>query len=361
MKPTFSVQIPSNSYDVYIQKDLLKDLFWIESLTHKVVIITDTKVQKLYGNALLQGLKKHKQVELIAFAEGDLHKTRATKEWIEDELQKKQLNRDFTIIALGGGVVLDMAGFVAATYCRGVPFVSCPTTLLAMVDACIGGKTGVNTQYGKNRIGAFYHPKMILIDLAHLQTLSIPLLKEGLIEVIKHLLLFDAKGFERLCLDLDAILDGDIELLEPMIVKSCLHKKTIIEQDEKELSLRALLNFGHTIAHAIETLSSYEISHGRAVHFGILVESYFSFSKGMLSKTHLVKIQELMTKISFEKVPFYSLEAIQNALALDKKTKNQAVCIGLQEIGKYADKPIAFSEEELKQALNWAYAELSIK
>lgn len=355
MKADLSIQLPTVHYNVYVKKGLLTSSFFQESLSDNLVIITDHNVCKLYAETLQKNLKQKKnRVELLSFSAGDQHKTRATKEHLEDELEKRGFNRDFEIIAIGGGVVLDMAGFIAATYCRGVPFVSCPTSLLAMVDACIGGKTGVNTGCGKNRIGTFYHPKAVFMDLDCLQTLTLELVKEGLVEIFKHYLLFDKKGFHHAFCELDQVLNGRLSSLRSMILDSCCFKKQVIEKDTMDRSYRHILNFGHTIGHAIESLSSYTISHGRAVCYGLLIESRLAHSKGFLGKKDLLQVEDLVKKMNFPQIPTMDPEVLLDMISRDKKGQSgQFKCIALEEVGKVCDNPMmSFSKKEFLVSQN---------
>ncbi len=244
------------------------------------IIITDTNLEKLVADKY--------DHPIIAIPPGEKYKTRETKAWIEDELLKRKCGRDTTLLAIGGGVVLDIAGFVAATYMRGIPYISIPTTLLAMVDASIGGKTGVNTPFGKNSIGAFYPPLRTEIDLTWLETLPSKEWTNGYAEIVKCAFIHNPNI---LTLDLPQMIESSIKA-----------KKEIVAQDPKEKGLRRILNFGHTIGHALELLTHFKVSHGEAVFFGMLVESGLSHALGFLSKTDLEDIK----KILFSYCPSFS-------------------------------------------------------
>ena len=226
----------SDQYDIEIGKGLLnfqhKNL---NSLASRFAIITDDVVAQLYGKPLQQSLSAAGlEVHLLSFPRGEQSKTRATTEDLENQLFEQGLGRDSCVIALGGGVVTDIAGYLAATYCRGIPLVMAPTTLLGMVDASIGGKTGVNVPYGKNLLGCIYQPKKVVIDLSTLNSLSKKELSHGVVEMIKHGLIADYGLFEDLEKHSDQLFALDSLLLERTIFESCRIKKEIVEQDEKE-------------------------------------------------------------------------------------------------------------------------------
>jgi len=315
----------------------------------KYAIITDHNVQTLYG--------KYFQIPVFSFPPGEAHKTRATKEALEDGLIEAGFSRDTTLIGVGGGVVTDMAGFLAATFCRGVPLVLIPTTLVAMVDAAIGGKNGVNTPLGKNLIGTFYLPHKVLIEPLFLKTLpenelwngKVEMLKCGLIgnpdlfEMdIRHTVRFDESSSEsfasqriaRSCKLSEFVAPSAMLLgrkisppkftksnrvpynFEAFIFSAIEVKRRIVSRDLNEQGLRRLLNFGHTIGHAIELLSDYKISHGEAVAAGIVIESRLSYEMGILDLTSLEKIEKKLPPVS---LPF-DPNQILSVLSRDKKS-----------------------------------------
>lgn len=251
------------------------------------VIITDSRVRRLYGKSVFAVVQSctSQPVYVLSFPPGEKSKTQTTKTHLEHSMLKKKCGRDTVVIVLGGGVVGDSAGFVAATYCRGVPFVQIPTTLLAMVDSSIGGKVAIDTPFGKNMIGAFWQPSAVCIDPAFLETLPAAQLVEGLCEAVKMFLTHDAFSFEwtekRLCDRLEWKSDTWASLIRQALVL----KGGVVSRDERESGERATLNFGHTIAHAIERVSGYRVSHGLAVGIGVCVESVLSCQLGYFS-TH---------------------------------------------------------------------------
>jgi 3-dehydroquinate synthase len=261
------------------------------SLEQRVVIITDHHVKKLYGDALLEKLlQRGFQVLLLSFRAGEKSKNSRVKERLEGEMLRHQCGRNTMIVALGGGVVGDLAGFVAATYMRGIPYIQIPTTLLAMIDSSIGGKTGVNTIHGKNLIGAFWQPTAVIADLNFLKTLSQEQIINGLMEAIKIFLTNDRDQFFFVQEHLAQLLIPDLTLLEEVVIKAVEQKMTLVQKDEKESGERMILNFGHTIGHAIEQVSQYKIMHGYAVGLGILVELKISELLGICSKTEAAMI-----------------------------------------------------------------------
>jgi 3-dehydroquinate synthase len=355
-------QIASGTVEYAIEFGLLsRQATYLSGIASRFAIITDENVKELYGNALMDSFKASGlNVELFSFPGGELYKTRDTKENLEDQLFEQGFGRDCCVIALGGGIVIDLAGFIAATYCRGVPLVMMPTSLLAMVDACIGGKTGVNAPYGKNLIGAIYQPKKVVIDTSVLHTLPQKEFSNGIVEMIKHGLIADAVLFNYLEDHFTELLELNLPRLEKAIFESCRIKKQIIEQDEKEKGLRRLLNYGHTVGHALEKLTHYHLSHGEAVAIGLLVESYISYELGFLDHDGVARIKKILVHylLPLEFSYRFSSEAILEAMRLDKKSLDgtprfaliQAIGEPLSFEGCYCtpvDAPI------IKKAIQW--------
>ncbi len=244
---------------------------------HRVAIIADQAVGALYGPAALAAFAGANPAPLLlTFPGGEAQKTRATWALLSDQLVAAGCGRDTVVVALGGGVTTDLAGFVAATYLRGVPLVQVPTSLLAMIDAAIGGKTGVDTPAGKNLIGAFHHPALVLADPRLLSTLPAHELRVGLAEAIKHGVIADPAYFGWIAANLRQILDPDSpdEATQLHLVRRSVEIKVqVVRQDEREAGVRKILNFGHTIAHAIEQVTAYGVSHGEAVAIGMVAEA----------------------------------------------------------------------------------------
>ncbi len=334
---------------------LNRQVSFLKGLASKFAIITDDRVKELYGDTFKgSGL----DIEVFSFPGGELYKTRETKAELEDQLLERGFGRDSCVIALGGGVVCDVGGFLAATYCRGVPLVMMPTTLLAMVDASIGGKTGVNVPQGKNLIGAIYQPKKVIIDTSVLKTLPQKELSCGIVEMIKHGLIADAGFFEYLEENYAQILE--LNLLEKAIEESCRIKKEIVEKDEKEMGLRRLLNFGHTIGHALEKLTHYHLSHGEAVAVGLLVESYISYELGFLEHEVVSRIKKILVhyQLPLQFSYRFSSDAIIEAMRTDKKSLKGTPRFALI---KGVGEPMSFEgcyctpveEPVIKKAIEW--------
>lgn len=317
------------SIEVFLRGSIYQD--------YKLVIITDHHVRRLYGEMLKSALEKQgHQVLLLSFPAGEKFKTVKTKERLEHQMLQHHCGRETLILALGGGVVGDVAGFVAATYMRGVPYCQLPTTLLAMVDSSIGGKTGINNSYGKNLIGAFWQPRAVIINFDFLKTLLQQELKNGLVEMVKIFLTNDAALFYMTQERLEELLAGERRVLEQCITAAIKMKIKIVEQDEHDKKERLILNFGHTVGHALEKVSHYKISHAHAVALGILVETKISELLGICTAadvaviTHFFQRLQIKTDI-LKKLKFLN---ILKAIKSDKKTeKNFARCILLRHIG----------------------------
>ncbi|MBS3904270.1 MAG: 3-dehydroquinate synthase [Simkania sp.] len=276
---------------------------------HRIAIITDANVAKIHGTYLSASLDQEDLPHvLIPFPAGEEFKTRKTKDRIEDLLLSQQFNRDCAIIGFGGGVVTDLAGFIAATYVRGIPFIAIPTTLLGMVDASIGGKVAVNTPLAKNAIGSFYSAKAILIDVKFLETLDHTSFLNGMAEVYKYAFIASPQLIEDI--------QDNLPILE-IIRQSCSIKQTIVESDFTEKGQRRILNFGHTIGHALEIASDYRIPHGFAIAAGMRAESWLSHRLGYLSREEFDTIEHLLTR--FPSPPSLQTKKIHQALFSDKK------------------------------------------
>lgn len=288
----------------------------------------------------------------IVIEDGETLKTRSGKERIEDQLLKMRCDRKTTLVAVGGGTLLDVVGYVAATYCRGIPFTSVPTTLLAMSDAAIGGKTGINHEEAKNLFGAFHFPSRIYIDPVFLESLSRTERAWGLAESIKHGLIRDASLFDLIEEHSDPLLNLKDPLFEKMLTASIVVKKQIVEEDPFETKeIRALLNFGHTVGHAIESLSTYKIAHGLAVALGMAVEANLSLLMGRLDEVSHSRMIALLTKLyPLEELKMVKQELLLKKMHHDKKVeKGRIHFIALTAIGKAETQPL--KQELLNDAL----------
>jgi 3-dehydroquinate synthase len=270
----------SSSYEIYIGNGIIDRMGLLlakHNWGERYLIITDDMVAALHGARVQETLKEMGlKIDVVDFPAGEASKDMQTSLRIVDRLRARGADRTSALIALGGGVVGDITGFVASIYMRGIPYVQVPTTLLAQVDSSIGGKTGIDLANGKNILGTFYQPKGVFIDLAFLKTLEPRELKNGLAEVVKYGIIDDPELFGILESKADAIKKGNADLLEEIVTRSCRIKKGVVEIDELEKGVRRILNFGHTIGHAIETESGYTISHGDAVSMGMVASATIS-------------------------------------------------------------------------------------
>lgn len=295
---SFDEVAASRSYDVWVRAGLLDEAgapIAEACPAHRYAVVCDSRVAELYGERFLAALKgQGLSAALFRFPAGEWNKTRETWTELTDEMLRAGLGRDAVVIALGGGVVGDLAGFVAATYMRGLPVIQVPTTLLAMLDSSVGGKTGVDTGVGKNLVGAFHQPSLVLIDPLVLATLSEPQLAAGLAEAFKHGLILDADYFEGLAASLDSIFAREPEVLTDMIARSVEIKAEVVGRDEREGGYRRILNFGHTIAHVQETLSGYGWLHGEAVAAGMVAEAAIGEAAGVTRTGVADRIREVL-------------------------------------------------------------------
>jgi 3-dehydroquinate synthase len=330
------IPLPEN---IIFEWDALQTLpDYLASLPYRYAIITDNQVLSLHAEKFMQALvAKGLEASLFTFPAGEWNKTRETKESIENQMLEKQMGRDTCVIAIGGGVVTDLAGFLSATYCRGIPLILIPTSLVSMIDASIGGKTGVNTIYGKNLIGALYEPFKIIIDPNLLTSLPVKEMTNGIVEMMKHGLIADQTYYHFLKQNLHFLIKQDQNVVKKAIIDSYRIKSAIVRQDKADRAIRHLLNFGHTIGHAIEKLADFSLSHGQAVAIGILIESDISVSLGVLSSSCFADIFSFINdlEISFEVLEHISVDDMLDCLALDKKSVHgRPRFVLLSEIGK---------------------------
>jgi 3-dehydroquinate synthase len=352
------------NHPIFIESGILFSSLFAEyclSLKRSLVILSDANVAALYGKGLKDFLHKRGiEAPLVAFPAGEEFKNREIKQWIEDQLFAHRLGRDSALIALGGGVTTDLAGFIAATYCRGIPLIGVPTSLLAMVDASIGGKNGVNVPAGKNMIGTIYQPQALFIDPNLLATLPLIEIKNGLAEVIKHGLIASPASTAFLEKESEAVLNLNFSILAQIIKESCCIKRGIVEEDEQEKGKRALLNFGHTIGHALEKVTHYRIPHGQAIAIGMMGESYLSMKLGYLPTNVFHRIVNLLNtyQLNLTFSEKLSSQDLLQTMTMDKKaTKQMARFVLLEDIGK----PISFDgafcscvdEQTLFHTLEW--------
>jgi len=350
MDKKIKVNLKERSYDIVIGRGMLADIkkYVSKFIRNQIVIITDHTVGSYYGHKL-QGSLKGGKVYLLELPPGEKHKTLSAAAAVYDKLISLKINRDALIIAVGGGVIGDLAGFVAATYMRGVDLIQIPTTLLAMVDASIGGKTAVDHRKGKNLIGVFYQPKMVLIDINTLNTLPVKELKNGLAEVLKYGVIREP-GIIRM-------LEGNPKVTpafwERLVYLCAKIKAQVVSKDERELTgLRMILNFGHTIGHAVESLTKYKaITHGEAVGFGMVAASLIAKKLKMIDQIAYERIKGLVSRLKLPTAVKLKADSILKAIKLDKKVRGGKIRFVLPKaIGKVVIRD-DIKESVIKEAL----------
>lgn len=352
---TLHVELGDRRYPIFIGSQLdPKTLLAPYIKGQQVMIVTNTTLEQLYLSHYVHDLESlGKKVATCVLPDGEKYKNLENLNLIFDALLEAGFNRDCTVLALGGGVIGDMAGFASACFQRGVYFIQVPTTLLSQVDSSVGGKTGINHPLGKNMIGAFKQPEIVMADMAQLRTLPARELSAGLAEVIKYALLGDLEFLAWLEQHMDGLLAGDESLLAQAVYRSCAHKARIVANDEKEQGERALLNLGHTFGHAIESYLGYgKWLHGEAVATGMVMAADLSQRMGWISAEDLQRtkniIQRAKLPISCPKIP---LDEFLSYMAHDKKVLNgQLRLVLLQQLGQ-AVITKEFDVEKMKQVI----------
>lgn len=353
---TLKVELANRSYPIHIGRNLIADASLIlPHLKRKhVAIVTNTTVAPLYLDKLTQTLQAAGvSVIPIILPDGEAYKNTETLNKIYDALLQNRCERSTTLIALGGGVIGDLTGYAAATYLRGVPFIQIPTTLLSQVDSSVGGKTGINHPLGKNMIGAFYQPQLVLADIDTLQTLPAREFSAGMAEVIKYGLIRDVAFFDWLELNIAKLMALDEATLSYAIYRSCQNKAEVVAIDEHENGERALLNLGHTFGHAIENAMGYGVwLHGEAVAAGTMMAADLSQRMGWLTGDEVKRIFALLAAANLPlDAPKLGLEKYLDLMQLDKKVADGKIRLVLQQgIGK-AVITSDYDAEKLKQTL----------
>lgn len=346
-----------NGYDILIGSGIVNGGYNKETaavlsasglnLKGRALIITCKTVNDLYGNAVSSFLKNcgADDFDIMVLPDGEATKSLRYLSEVYDRLVEKRFERSDFIIAFGGGVIGDIAGFAAATYLRGINFIQVPTTLLADVDSSVGGKTGIDHPKGKNLIGAFYQPKAVLIDVDLLKTLDKRELINGFAEVIKYGAALDAVFFAELEKSYEKVLSYGEDVLTRIIERSCSIKAEVVKQDEKETGLRSVLNFGHSLGHAIETLYNYEtVKHGEAIAIGMVFAADLSKKMGLCSEDTVKRIRNLIKNSGLpSNIPRFTPEQYINAMKLDKKvSEKQIKFVLLKDIGRYEFRKLDF-------------------
>lgn len=322
-------------------------------------MICDSHVAPLYGESVHAAIASEADAEFFTFPAGEWNKSRESWSTITDQLLRRRFDRDTVIIAVGGGVTGDLAGFVAATYLRGVRYVQAPTTLLAMVDSSVGGKTGVDTEFGKNLVGAFHQPKIVVADVGTLATLPPVHMAAGMAEALKHGIIADLGYFELMLTDQERIRTKDTSILGQVVTRSVEIKSAIVAADERERGRRAILNFGHTIAHALEAVLGYELLHGEAVAIGMLLESRLGERLGVTEAGVASRVQAALDafRLPVEPPTDLDVERVLKVMRSDKKVRDGTVRFALpQQLGEMArgnaeNGTIAVPENELRSLL----------
>ena len=338
---TISVPLQNRSYPIWIEKGLLTNLPELlkpMNQGQKWVIFSQNEIISLYGNSLCKGLKSAGfQVELVVLPDGEKAKSLNELEGIFSQLIGIDCDRSSTFLALGGGVVGDATGFIAASFMRGVDYIQIPTTLLAMVDSSIGGKTGVNLPDGKNLVGAIWQPKAVVIDIELLKSLQEREITSAMGEVLKYGAILDRNLFEVVAENLNDILNlSKPELLTEVIGRCAKLKADVVVEDEREGGKRRILNFGHTIGHALETHFGFEtLRHGEAVAYGMLAAGKLSNEDGRLEIEDFELLQTTIKKLPLPKLPEFDAENILKIMQRDKKVKDRKInFVLLEAIGK---------------------------
>lgn len=307
----------------------------------RYAVISDSTVARLLGQRVCRLLGTRAKADLVVFPAGEWNKTREQWQRVSDALLEAGLGRDAAVVALGGGVTGDLAGFVAATFLRGIPYVQVPTTLLAMIDSSIGGKTGVDTTYGKNLIGTFHQPRAVIADVATLATLPAPHVAAGIAEALKHGAIADAGYFARLGALRGAVQRGDHEALVETVAGSVAIKAAVVSEDAREHGRRAILNFGHTVAHAIEAVTGYTLLHGEAVAIGMAVEATLGTRLGITEPGTAEALHDALAGWELPtELPDVPPDDLVEAMRFDKKVRSGTVKFAfLRRLGTGAQNP----------------------
>lgn len=330
----------NHSYEICIGKGILDRAAMViakSNLARRYVVIADSTVAALYGEKVMSMLKDAGlSADIMEFPAGEESKTPETVVSISRRLVELGADRETALIALGGGVTGDIVGFAASLYMRSIPYIQIPTTLLAQVDSSVGGKTGIDLPEGKNLLGAFYQPRFVFIDLQFLQSLPSQEIKNGLAEIVKYGIIDDVDLFSLLERDGEKLVEGDMELLQNVVEQACKIKKSIVEIDEQDRGMRRILNFGHTLGHALEAQSAYTMSHGNAVSLGMIAAGRISEKRGHLGAAERQRIERLVRSLGLPTVIPDTMDTtgILRHMQRDKKRQNNELhFVLLKKIG----------------------------
>lgn len=321
-----NVGLEDNGYPILIKQSLLAEIgpeLKHRNIGNKFIIISDEYVANLYAQDLIASCQgAGLDIHLLTFPRGEESKKLATIETLCRQLAQLGVDRQAVLLALGGGVTGDITGFIAAIYMRGIKFVQVPTSLLAQVDSSVGGKTGVDIPEGKNLIGSFYQPQAVFVDTNVLQSLPAEEFRNGLAEVIKYGVIYDADFFNFLATNREAILAMDFPVVEAVIARCCTIKAEVVMADEKEADLRRILNYGHTLGHAVEAASDFNIAHGVAVGLGMVAANKLAVSHGILAPERAERIQSVIEDFGLpSQIPAHlNRQRMVDYLQTDKKS-----------------------------------------
>ena len=354
----------SVSYHIYLEESFAQLEEYISTLKvsqKRLCLVTDSNVNELYGKEVTMRLAKIcAGISIFVFPAGEAYKTLDTVRDLYEHLILEHFERGDMLVALGGGVVGDLTGYTAATYLRGIDFIQIPTTLLAQVDSSIGGKTGVDFDCYKNMVGAFHQPQMVYLNMQVLNTLSEEAFSCGMGEILKHGLIRDGSYYEWTIGHISEIQERDPLILKKLISRSCEIKREVVEKDPTEQGERALLNFGHTIGHAVEKLKNFELFHGQCVSLGIIAAAYISYQRELLSTEEFFEIRDMNIGFGLP-ISFTGLEteAIMETTRSDKKMEQGRVkFILLKGIGHaYIEKNV--TDDEMRAAINYINREFN--
>ena len=357
MKQTLSVALAERTYPIHIGAGLLdQTALLLAHLKHKrVAIVSNTTVAPLYLERVAQPLREAGvDVVEIILPDGEQYKNSEILNTIYDALIQARCERTTTLIALGGGVIGDLTGYAAATYLRGVPFIQIPTTLLSQVDSSVGGKTGINHPQGKNMIGAFYQPQLVLIDTETLKTLPQRELSAGIAEVIKYGLIRDADFFDWLEVSIEKLMALDEATVSEAVYRSCQNKAEVVAADEREAGERALLNLGHTFGHAIENAMGYGVwLHGEAVAAGTLMAADLSLRMGWLKVEDVQRIKAIFNAAGLkQQPPALGVDQYLDLMGLDKKVQDGKIRLVLQQAIGESVMTSDYNVDALKETLS---------
>ncbi len=334
------VELGDNSYPIFIGEkifDKLSETLSLYDFSKKIVLVTDSDIYKIYGDLIERGFAGFVELlDIIVVPSGEKSKSFAGVDQIISRMLELQCDRNVAVIAFGGGVVGDLAGFAAAIYKRGVNYIQVPTTLLAQVDSSVGGKTGINHALGKNLIGSFHQPKLVWSDLDFLNSLPEKEIRSGLGEIIKYGVIWDEKLFSFLEENINSVFELDMDSIAYLVKRSCEIKAEVVAQDEREFGLRMILNFGHTIGHGIEAEMGYKIlSHGEAVLVGMLAESKIALEMELLSQIEFERIANLISIFNLKKKLKINPDSVLEFMQSDKKALEGKLRFALPtQIGK---------------------------